>query len=218
MNTLGMLWHSTVGKKAVMAITGGLLFVWLSLHIAGNLLVFSGPVAIDGYSAMLHSRPALLWLMRAGLLLALALHGVAAVQLTRRAAAARPVGYHQQRLPVSTLAARTMRWSGGLLLGFIVFHLLHLTVGAIHATFRAGAVYHNLITGLAQPAIAITYISGVSLVALHLWHGLGSARRSLGWVTVPTTSLGSRLATAVALLVWLGFVVVPLAVLAGGLR
>ena len=89
MNTLRVLWRSTVGKKAVMALTGVVLFVWLLLHVGGNLLVFAGPHVVDGYGAALHARPWLLWPMRIGLLLAAGLHIAAAVPLARRARQAR---------------------------------------------------------------------------------------------------------------------------------
>ena len=116
-----------------------------------NLLIFSGPRAIDGYSALLHSRPGLLWAMQGGLLFLAALHGVAALQLARRAQRANVARAIPRRLQVATLATRTMRWSGALLAGFIVFHPLHLTLGTVHSTFQAGAVYHNLTTGLRSP-------------------------------------------------------------------
>lgn len=217
MHTLRVIFRSTVGKKAVMALTGVVLFGWLGLHLLGNLLVFSGAHAIDGYSAMLHRRPGLLWLMRGGLLLALTLHVLMAAQLTARARAARPARYRVQRLQVATFSARTMRWSGVLLVALIGFHLLHLTLGAIHPTFQAGAVYHNLLTGLRGPGTALLYIAFVSLVALHLRHGLESARRSLGVGRDAASPPHTRLAAGLALALWLGFVAVPLAVLLGGI-
>lgn len=218
MRTLAVLWHSTVGKKVVMATSGGLLWAWLCAHLAGNLLIFSGQPAIDGYSALLHSRPGLLWAMRGGLLFLAALHGVAAVQLVRRAQRANVARAVPRRLQVATLSTRTMRWSGALLAGFIVFHLLHLTLGTVHSTFQAGAVYHNLTTGLRSPVVALIYLFAVSLLALHLRHGLSAARRSLGGMASDQRPQPGWIAALVAVGIWLGFAVVPLAVLAGVLR
>lgn len=218
MNTLRVLWRSTVGKKAVMALTGVVLFVWLVLHLSGNLLVFLGPAVVDSYAATLHARPWLLWPMRVGLLVALGLHVTAAVQLAQRARHARAQHIGKRRLEVATWSARTMRWGGALLLAFIVFHLLHLTSGTLHPAFVAGGAYHNMVSGLAVPGIAALYVAAVTVVALHLAHGLRSARRSLGLASPSATATRRLLSTTVALALWAGFALIPLAIITGLLR
>src|SRR6266498_4278590 len=121
-------YRSTVGKKIVMAVTGLIGIGFVIVHMAGNLQAFIGRDKLNSYSALLHG-PAgeLLWLVRAVLIVAVVLHVVMAVQLTQRARTARPVAYHQREPQVSTLASRTMRVGGVLLLLFIVLHLLHFT-------------------------------------------------------------------------------------------
>lgn len=218
MNTWRVLWRSTVGKKAVMALTGVVLFVWLVLHLSGNLLVFWGPAVVDSYGAALHSRPWLLWPMRIVLLGAVGLHVCAALQLAQRARQARAEHIGKRRLEVATWSARTMRWGGLLLAAFIVFHLLHLTSGTLHPAFITGGVYHNVVSGLALPGIAALYLVAVTVVALHLAHGLRSARRSLGLASPATTQSRRLLSTMVAMALWVGFALIPLAVVGGFLR
>lgn len=223
MNTWRVLWRSTVGKKAVMALTGIILFGWLLLHLGGNLLVFAGPAAspvpaIDRYGAALHERPWLLWPMRFFLLLAAGLHLAAAVPLARRARYARGTRSRSQSPQVADLAAHTMRAGGVLLACFIGFHILHFTTGTLHPAFVMGGVRHNLVSGLRVPAVAAIYLGAVTVLALHIGHGLYSARRSLG-LTRPAAPAPRRLLSlAVALALWAGFGVIPLAVIGGVLR
>ena len=121
MNRVLALWHTSVGKKAVMAATGVIMVAYLITHVLANLLVFQGPDKINAYSRFLHGIEGALWLARLVLLAAVALHIVAAVQLTGRRQAARPLGYAAGRQPhVSTVASRPIRWGGGLILVFLV--------------------------------------------------------------------------------------------------
>src|SRR6185436_8506010 len=121
-------YRSTVGKKIIMAVTGLIGIGFVILHVAGNLQAFEGREKLNAYSALLHGPAAeLLWLMRVVLLVAVLLHVVMAYQLTQMARAARPDDYRERDAQVATLASRTMRWGGVLLLGFIIFHLLHFT-------------------------------------------------------------------------------------------
>lgn len=139
MNRARALWASSVVKKAVMAVTGLILVAYLITHVLANLLVFQGPSRINAYSALLHGTGAALWLARAVLLVAALLHIVAAVQLTLRRRAARPVDYVAGRKSqVATLAARTIRWGGALVLVFLVYHILHFTIGTVHPDFVEG--------------------------------------------------------------------------------
>lgn len=217
MQSLRLLWRSTVGKKAVMALTGMFLALWLLAHLAGNLLVFAGPATMDEYGAALHSRPWLLWPMRLALLGAVGLHAVAAWQLSRQASRARPQRYARRQLQEATLASRLMRVGGVMLALFLPLHLLHLTWGTIHPAFQVGAVYHNVVAGLRSPAVAAAYIAALIALGLHLDHGLWSWRRSLGLVPLRPTAQPLRrpVARLVAVAVWLGFVSIPVAAMLG---
>jgi succinate dehydrogenase / fumarate reductase, cytochrome b subunit len=219
MNRLWALWDSSVGKKAVMAGTGLVMLAYLITHVLANLLVFQGPAKINAYSKFLHDTGGALWAARAVLFAALVLHIVAALQLTRRRQAARPVGYAGGRTPqVSTLASRTIRWGGVLILGFLVYHILHFTLGTVHPAFIEGDPYHNVAAGFSSLAVVAVYEIALVAVGLHLYHGIWSSGRSLGMSPPSPHPLRRQLALALSVLVWLGFAVIPIAVYGGVVR
>jgi succinate dehydrogenase / fumarate reductase cytochrome b subunit len=216
---IGSLWESSVGKKAVMGVTGLILVAYLITHVAANLLVFEGPARINTYAAMLHRTGALLWGARLVLLAAVILHIVAAVQLTRRRQAARPVGYAGGRTPqVSTWASRTIRWGGALILVFLVYHILHFTTGTLHPDFVELNPHHNVTTGFRDPLVALFYLIAMAAVGLHLYHGIWSSGRSLGVSAPSPRPLKRRVAAVVAMFVWLGFSAIVVGVLVGAVK
>jgi len=210
-------WQSTIGKKIVMAVTGivGILFV--IGHMVGNLQMFypDAPAAMRAYAELLRTSMPLLWAVRLGLLGAVVLHAVSAWQLTRLARRARPQGYAVRAPQVTTLAARTIRWGGVLLLAFIAFHLLHLTLGAVHPAFRHLDPYHNIATGLASPAVAAFYLLAMAALGLHLYHGAWAALRTLGVARPSAHPLKRHAALVLAIVVAGGFMAIPVAALAG---
>lgn len=220
---LARILSSSIGQKAVMAVTGIVLSGFVLMHMLGNLAAFKGVNtqgihALDAYGAMLRQVPAALWAFRAGLLLAVALHVWAYLMLTRTSWAARPAGYNKTNYREASYASRTMRWTGPLLAAFIVYHLGDLTLGTFNPGFEEGAVYHNLLASLQRTGIAVFYLIALGALALHLWHGIWSLFQTLGWNQPRHGSLARRVATVFTLLVVLGFAMVPLAVLFGVLR
>jgi succinate dehydrogenase / fumarate reductase cytochrome b subunit len=219
MTRVRALWHSSVGKKAVMAVTGLIMVAYLITHVLANLLVFQGPEKINAYSAFLHGTGGALWAARLVLLAAVVLHVVAAVQLTARRQRARPVGYAAGREPqVSTLASRTIRWGGALILLFLVYHIMHFTLGTVHTSFIEGNPYHNVATGFGNPLVVVLYELAMVAVGLHLYHGIWSSGRSLGVSTSSPRPLRRQLALALSAIVWAGFTAIPIAVYAGVIR
>jgi succinate dehydrogenase / fumarate reductase cytochrome b subunit len=219
MTPVRTLWHSSVGKKAVMAVTGLIMVAYLITHVLANLLVFQGPEKINAYSAFLHGTGGALWAARLVLLVAVVLHVVAAVQLTARRQAARPVGYAAGREPqVSTIASRTIRWGGALILFFLVYHIMHFTLGTVHTSFIEGNPYHNVATGFGNPLVVVFYEFAMVAVGLHLYHGIWSSGRSLGVSTSSPRPLRRQLALALSAIVWAGFTAIPIAVYAGVIR
>jgi succinate dehydrogenase / fumarate reductase cytochrome b subunit len=222
------LYRSTIGKKAIMAVTGLVLVGFVIAHMLGNLQVFAGASKMNAYAAFLKSTGELLWLARLGLLAAAVLHVLMAWQLTRIKRKARPVGYQQQEPQVATLAARTMRWGGVVLLVFIVFHLLHFTTGtafpaasrpdAAHPRFSPTDVYGNVIAAFRTPWVTAFYVVAMFFLMLHLFHGAWSSVRTLGLAKPSPQPLERRVATVIAIVVWLGFTAVPVAVLLGVIR
>jgi succinate dehydrogenase / fumarate reductase cytochrome b subunit len=219
MTRVRALWHSSVGKKAVMAVTGLIMVAYLITHVLANLLVFQGPEKINAYSAFLHGTGGALWAARLVLLAAVVLHVVAAVQLTARRQRARPVGYAAGHEPqVSTLASRTIRWGGALILLFLVYHIMHFTLGTVHTSFIEGNPYHNVATGFGNPLVVVLYELAMVAVGLHLYHGIWSSGRSLGVSTSSPRPLRRQLALALSAIVWAGFTAIPIAVYAGVIR
>jgi succinate dehydrogenase / fumarate reductase, cytochrome b subunit len=219
MSRLRLLWQSSVGKKVVMAVTGLIWVAYLITHVLANLLVFQGPVKINAYSAFLHGTGGALWAARLVLIAALVLHVIAAVQLAGRRQEARPTRYvagHEQQ--VSTWASRSIRWGGALILAFLVYHILHFTVGTAHQDFIEGDPYHNVVAGFRTLPVVVFYFISMIAVGLHLYHGVWSSGRSLGVTPPSPRPLRRTVALVLALLVWLGFTVIPIAVYAGVVR
>jgi succinate dehydrogenase cytochrome b subunit len=219
MNRVRALWTSSVGKKAVMAVTGLIMLAYLITHVLANLLIFQGPEKINAYSRFLHGTGGALWAARLVLLAAVGLHIVAAVQLASRRRAARPIGYAAGReSQVSTLASRTIRWGGALILVFLVYHILHFTLGTVHPSFVEGDPYHNVVAGFSNPLVVLFYEVALVAVGLHLYHGIWSSGRSLGVSSPSPQPLRRQLALVLSVMVWAGFTVIPLAVYAGVIR
>jgi succinate dehydrogenase / fumarate reductase cytochrome b subunit len=218
MGALVRFWRSTVGKKVVMAVTGVLLVAFIIGHAMGNLIVFRGPAAFNAYAAFLKSNMSLLWTVRVGLLVAAALHIVAAVQLTRRQQIARPVDYAQRDPQVSTLASRTIRWGGGVLFVFLIYHLLHFTTGAAHPSFSHTDAYRNVIIGFGVWWVALLYLVAMGALGLHLYHGVWSSIRTLGLSRPTYHPLKRRAALLLAVGVTLAFVAIVSAVAVGIVR
>lgn len=230
MSRLAVLYRGTVGKKALVAVTGFVLLGFLLGHMAGNLKAFvpdpqPGVADIDVYAAYLREIgvPLLphgwfLWLTRAGLFSALVVHVVCVVQLAARNRAARPVGYRVTTQVEATRSARAMLVTGSLLLLFVVLHLLHLTVGNLDpANFEHGEVYQNLYLAFRQPIVVGLYVAASGLVAAHLFHGTWSFFQTLGLDSPDRNLMLRRAAAAVALLLFFGFAAVPAGFLTGAL-
>jgi succinate dehydrogenase / fumarate reductase cytochrome b subunit len=208
-------YRSTIGKKIIMGVTGLILVGFVISHVASNLLVFQGPEGLDAYARFLRSTGKLLWLARGGLIFATILHIDAAYQLTMRARASRPQGYGKRSPQVSTWGARSMRWGGVLLLVFIVFHLFHFTFGNAHPTypnFNHTTVYANVVTGFPSIWLVLFYLAAMVALGFHLYHGTAAMMMSLGASHPRFTPVWRKLATVIAILVAVGFMVIPLAV------
>lgn len=210
-----------------MAVTGLIWIGFVILHVAGNLQAFLGREKLNAYSAFLHGPAAeLLWLMRAVLFVALVLHVLMAWQLTRIARAARPDAYRTRAPQVSTYSSRTMRWGGLLLLAFIVYHILHFTTRSVDPgqwgrTLDAAGrydIYGNLVASFRIWWVTAIYLLAMAVLGLHLWHGVWSSGRSLGVARPSPNPLRRRVAPVLAIALWLGFSIVPIAIAAGVIR
>lgn len=210
-------YESSVGKKAVMAVTGFLTFGWVTIHMLGNLQIFLGPEKLNHYAEFLQSLGGLLWVARAVLLAAILVHIFAATQVTLQSWAARPVKYRAQRFRDTSYAARTMWLSGPLIGLFVCYHLLHLTLGTVHPGFTNN-VYNNIVFGFQVPVVAGVYIAAMSVLGLHFSHGLWSMFQSLGLNHPRWNTARKAFAVCFGLLIAFGNSAIPTAVLLGYLQ
>jgi len=211
-------WRSTIGKKVVMAGTGLIGIGFVISHVVSNVTVFAGTKHVNDYAVLLRSFGPLLYLARGVLIAAVILHVVAAVQLIQRSRAARPVDYREREPQVSTLAARTMKVGGFLLLAFIVFHIADLTWGIGHPDFVHLRPGENMIAGLRRWPVALFYIVAMVSLGFHLYHGAWSSMRTIGAARQSAHPLKRVVPLVLAILVAGGFASIPLAVLFGILR
>ena len=227
MNIITRLFKSSLGKKYIMAVTGFFMFLFVLGHLAGNLQIFLGPEAINRYGHFLQSNLELVWPARIILLTFLVLHLWSASKLTAENRAARPEGYSVYRPVGSTYASRTMLMSGIIVLVFIVYHLLHYTAevqyinltGQSFATFidpeKRHDIFKMMVVGFSNGWVSAFYILGIALLCLHLSHGTSSMFQSIGWNNDGYRPVLDTAARGLALLIFLGYTSIPVAILLG---
>jgi succinate dehydrogenase / fumarate reductase cytochrome b subunit len=211
--------RTSVARKQLVAVTGGVGVLFVLAHMAGNLHAFQGPRQLNHYSEYLRSlgepllpRSALLWVLRIVLLAAVTIHIALTAQLALRSRAARPIRYVHTGVVQASYASRTMRWGGAALLAFIVFHLMDLSWG-VHPHYIRGDVYHNVVTGFRRWPVTVVYLAAMGALGMHLYHGTWSVFQTLG-VNGPRWDRAIRRgAVSLALLVAVGYTTVPIAVL-----
>jgi succinate dehydrogenase / fumarate reductase cytochrome b subunit len=209
---------SSIGRKIIMAATGLILFGFVIAHLVGNLQVYQGAERLNAYGEALRHYMALLWIARLTLLAAVGLHIWSAWTLTQDNRKARAVPYERWEPQASTYASRTMRWSGVLLALFVVYHLLHFTLGNAHPDFVRGDVYHNFVTGFQNPVVSGFYIVAMVCLGFHLWHGAWSILQTFGVSNPALDKARYALAAAVTTAIVLGNISMPVAVLMGLIR
>lgn len=221
--SLGTTFKSSIGAKMLMAVTGILLALFVVGHMLGNLQVFLGPDQLNHYAETLQNLGPLLWVIRIGLLVILMAHIGAAIKVVRMAKAARPIAYQRRKDIVTSFAARTMLVSGILLLLFIVFHILHFTVGVIdpagvydtHTAEGLHDVYAMVIGGFQHLPTTALYIVAMLILCVHLSHGISSLMQTLGLRQDSNARIVDRTGPAFAAIIFVGNVSIPLAVYIG---
>ncbi len=212
---LALLWNTSVGKKVLMAATGIILSLYVLAHLLGNLQIYMGSDKIDAYARFLHANEGMLWTARIVLLAAVLTHMLAGIVLTLEKSTARPVPYVGKANIQGTLPSRTMIWTGLLILGFVVFHVANLTLGAAVPGYEEVKPSVNVPAAFHVTWAAIVYIIAMVGLGMHLWHGLYSMFQSLGF-RHPRYTPGIRLAAAtIGTLIALGNISSPVAVLTG---
>lgn len=213
------LFDTTIGKKAVMAVTGLVLFGFLVGHMLGNLQIFLGPDALNAYAEKLQSLGPLLWGVRATMAVCLTLHVWMVVDLYARSLAARPVAYRVTQSIATNYAAKAMWLSGIVILLFVLYHLAHFTFPGIsmgnyeHDTH--GQVYLNVVNGFGVRWVSGLYIVAQLVLWAHLYHGAWSLLQSLGLNHPRYNDRARAVAKLIATIIVLGNISIPVAVMAG---
>jgi succinate dehydrogenase / fumarate reductase cytochrome b subunit len=206
-------WNTTAGKKAVMAVSGVVLAGFVAVHLLGNLQIFMGPDQFNGYARALKRLPELLWSVRILLSVMVLLHIWSSIQLAVIKSEARPQGYVKHKVAGSSYASRTMYMSGPIIAAFVVYHLMEFTFGVGGTPYDPFDAYGNVIAGFRSIPVAAFYILAMALLCLHLRHGLWSLFQTLGFHHPRYSPRIKALSATVALLIFLGFVSIPVAVL-----
>lgn len=212
---LQALWNSSIGKKWLVALTGLVLVLFLAGHLAGNMMIFVGEEAFNEYAKMLHDalHGAGVWIARVVLLTCLVIHVVATISLTRANRAASPKYVHEKTIQASR-ASLTMIWSGLTILAFVIFHILHFTVrvDAGLAKIAETNPHQMVIVGFSNGLVVVFYVIAMTLLCSHLSHGVASMFQTLGLRSKKSAPLVQNISRAYALLIWLGFISIPVAI------
>lgn len=224
MNLLCQYTKSTVGRKTIVAITGLAMVGFLVAHMLGNLQMFLGAgetpelTKMNTYAVFLKSEPALLWIARLGLIAMAVLHIYYTILLTRANRAARPIAYANKKTS-STLQSRTMFWGGLFIFFFIIYHLMHFTIGNAHPDlFRGHDVYQTVVDSFQVPAIAIVYIVAMFCLFMHLLHGAQSLFQTLGMSNPLHVRAAKCFGYALSTIICGGFISIPVAVWIGWIQ
>jgi succinate dehydrogenase / fumarate reductase cytochrome b subunit len=230
MNFLVKIWHSSLGKKYIMGISGFMLVFFIFTHMLGNLQIFAGPYWLNTYGQFLHERHEILWPARIVLLTMVGLHIWSAFKLRAENRAARPVGYAGDAAPLAaSYASRTVMMSGLVIAAFVIFHLLHyaLAVRAVNLTGIDFSTLHDsagrpdlylmMLLGFSKWPVAVFYIIAVGLLSLHLSHGMRAMFQSVGWKWTfgGVSKLPDRIARWTALVIFILYASIPTAVMCG---
>ena len=216
--------RTTIALKLGMAISGFIFLAFVLAHMYGNLKAFGGHDAFNEYAEHLRElgEPMLphegaLWLLRVGLIASLVVHVYCAVTLWRRAARARTTKYVMKKNTGANRASLTMRWGGLTILIFLIWHLLNFTVGKVNPQGGATNDPFNLLVDTFDVWwLTLIYIVAMLALGAHLHHGIWSAAQTLGWTgTAAKRNRAKLVAFVIALIITIGFSLVPLAVLAG---
>lgn len=209
---------SSLVKKAIMALTGLVLVGFVAGHMGGNLLYFAGPEALDAYAKWLHSLGPALWIARIVLLASVVAHVWVAILLTAENRAARAGGPALNETRVASKSSRSMPYTGIVLLGFLIFHLLHFTFRTVNpevtAAGDAGRVHEMLILGFKSAGVSAFYVVSMALLCLHLSHGVASMFQTLGFRNERWRGRIDKAAIAYGWVIFLGFASIPIHVLA----
>jgi len=206
---------SSIGRKIIVALTGLALVLFLAGHLSGNLLIFAGEEAFNDYAEFLHTflHGMGVWIARIGLLACFVIHILFTILLVKENKAARPKYAHEATVQASG-SSRIMIWSGLTILAFVIFHVLHFTVRTDSELAALGETspWKMVILGFQNPLVVIFYLIAMTLLCSHLSHGVSSIFQTLGLRSKKTAGPIKFIAKAYAIVIYLGFISIPLAI------
>jgi len=225
MRRVAHLYQTSIGKKIAMALTGLILVGFVFIHMIGNLKIYQGPEKFNAYAEFLREvgypvfgHEQALWIARLVLLAVVVVHMLMVLQLWLQSRRARLQGYKVVDDLSFSYASGTMRWGGLVVIAFVIYHILHLTLGTVHPSFEPGEAYQNVVAGFSVWPVSAFYILAMLPLGLHLYHGLWSITQTLA-IQNPTVKKWRRPAAAVvAVVIVLGNISIPLSVLTGVVR
>ena len=218
MSWLKQFTSSSLGGKAIVALTGLGMVGFILAHLSGNLLIFGGPEAINHYAENLHKLGGIVWAVRIGLVLMTLLHVVFAIKLNLANKKARPVAYAKKSYTKASFASRSMVLTGLLVLSYIVFHLAHFTFRVTSPAIAALGefdVYQMIVLAFKDPVVALAYVVSMVLLGLHLSHGISSLFQTLGFNHPKYNPLIRRIGPVLGALLAAGYISIPVSVLLG---
>ncbi|MFO7811793.1 MAG: succinate dehydrogenase cytochrome b subunit [Pelovirga sp.] len=215
---------NTVGKKILMAVTGLMLIAFITVHLIGNLSVFAGPDSLNAYAKALHDLGPLVWLFRLGMVALFAIHITFGIQLYLENKVATPDPYAIEKTQVTSFSAKTMIFTGLIILAFLLYHLLHFTlqvtnpsISAVNLPLDAASrldVYSMVVLSFQKVFISLIYIIAMVALLLHLAHGISSWVQTLGWNTGPSQDKVISIGKILAIVYGLAYIAIPLFILA----
>jgi succinate dehydrogenase / fumarate reductase, cytochrome b subunit len=218
--------RSSIGKKILVALTGAAMVAFLVVHLLGNILVFAGPEALNGYAKKLHDLGGLLWVGRIGLIVCVVVHVVLTIQLTAANKLARQQAYGVDTTRKASRSSRTMILSGLTILAFLIYHLMHYTWGVANNYYQPGNtrytlpdgshnVYNMVVDGFGWAPAALFYVVAMGLLFMHLGHGIASIFQTLGLSSAKSRPVIEKAGQGIALVLFAGNALMPLSILFG---
>jgi succinate dehydrogenase / fumarate reductase cytochrome b subunit len=214
---------STVGKKLLMAVTGVMLLCFIIIHLLGNSTIYLG--WLNAYGEHLHALPPLVWAFRFVMLLVFVVHVFFGIQLSLENSAARPESYAVKKDRRATFAGKNMIWTGVIIAGFLIYHILHFTLHVTNPAISAGVdtlgrpdVFKMVVLSFQQAGIAAVYIIAMIVLALHVSHGAQSFFQTLGLNNDKTIEVFEKIGVAAAVIFFIGYASIPIAVFVGILK
>ena len=215
------LFSDSIGRKAVMAVTGLLMILFVVMHLLGNLSIFAGPDGINAYAEKLHALGPVVWITRVVMLVAVVLHVILSIQITAENWAAKPQKYAVSKSLRATFASKNMIWTGVILGAFVAYHLLHFTF-RVTPGLELGEdaqnrfdVFTMVVTALRSAPMAAIYVVAMVGLFLHLTHGIQSTFQTLGLSNGKLLPAYGRFGKVLSAFFLIGYGAIPVLIVVG---